>query len=381
MTKANTFSSQYVVQALYLRLLSFNFERSVILFRCYIFLPTLTKTFTSLVGLDLAKNVFQVHGVDEAGRVVLRKKLSRKELVVFMNQLKPCLVGLEACGGAHFWKRKFELMGHTVKLMAPQYVKPYVKSNKNDMSDAEAICEAVTRPNMPFVPAKSKEQQDVQCLHRIRQGWIAERTALVNRIRGMLAEYGVVVAKSVGKLRSALPEILADDTNELSSFGRELFGELYLEVLHLDEKIAGCDLKIGRIFRQNQKAQRLAKIEGIGPITSTALLAAVSDARVFKNGRQMSAWLGLVPKQHSSGGKNILMGISKRGDVYLRTLLIHGARAVLKYAESKTDPRSLWIQELIKRKGVHKASVAVANKNARIAWVLLANEEEYKKAS
>jgi transposase len=301
--------------------------------------------------------------------------------VVFMNQLKPSLVGLEACGGAHFWKRKFELMGHTVKLMAPQYVKPYVKTNKNDMSDAEAICEAVTRPNMRFVPAKSKEQQDVQCLHRIRQGWIAERTGLVNRIRGMLAEYGVVVAKSVGKLRSALPEILADDTNELSSFGRELFGELYLEVLHLDEKIAGCDLKIGRIFRQNQKAQRLAKIEGIGPITSTALLAAVSDARVFKNGRQMSAWLGLVPKQHSSGGKNILMGISKRGDVYLRTLLIHGARAVLKYAESKTDPRSLWIQELIKRKGVHKASVAVANKNARIAWVLLANEEEYKKAS
>jgi len=258
-----------------------------------------------VVGIDLAKNVFHLHGVDASGRVVLRKKLSRSKLIALMANLPPCLVGMEACGGAHDWARKFQAMGHEVRLMSPQFVKPYVKSNKNDMVDAEAVCEAVQRPSMRFVPIKGIEQQDIQSLHRARSMAVGHRTAQVNQIRGLLLEYGL-------------------------------------------------------------------------PVTATALVAAVADAKVFKSGREMSAWLGLVPRQYSTGGKPKLLGISKRGDTYLRKLLIHGARAALRFADKKQDRRSRWVVEVEGRRGRNIAAVALANKTVRTAWVLLSKSEEYK---
>lgn len=333
------------------------------------------------LGIDLAKSVFHVYGVDTLGKRCIRKRLSRKKLREFMANLPPCLVGMEACGGAHFWARAFRVLGHDVKLMPPQYVKPYVKTNKNDYNDAEAICEAVDRPNMRYVGVKEVEQQDIQSLHRIRSGFLQARTRVVNQARGLLAEYGIVVGKQVSQLRRRLPEILESCDNELTDFGRELFVSLYDELVHLDERIHDCDKKITRIYKASPVCQRLAEIEGIGPITATALVASVGDPRVFQKGRQMSAWLGLVPKQNSTGGKTVLLGISKRGDRYLRTLLIHGARSVVSRAEGKNDARSRWIGQLKQRCGMNKACVALANKNARIAWALLATGNRYQAAA
>jgi len=333
------------------------------------------------VGLDIAKQLFQVHGVDANGRVVLRKKLRRNQVAAFFANVSPCTVGLEACCGSHYWVRVLSRSGHRVRLMAPQFVKPYVKSNKNDANDAEAICEAVSRPHMRFVPAKSVEQQDVQSLHRVRSRLVSSRTALANQIRGLLAEYGIVLPQHISHLRRGLPRVLEEAENELTPFSRRLFASLYQELLSLQEKIDGLDEQIESVYRTSEPCQRVAAVEGIGPLTATAIVAAMSDGKAFKNGRQFAAWLGLVPRQHSSGGKPRLFGISKRGDTYLRTLLIHGARSVVARASRKTDRRSLWIADKRRRLGTSKACVAVANKNARIVWSLIAHEQNYRRAA
>jgi transposase len=325
------------------------------------------------IGIDIAKNVFQVNGMDGRGKTVLTKRLSRVKLPEFIATLPPCLIGMEACGSAHYWGRKFKGWGHEVKLMNPYYVKPYIKANKNDANDAEGICEAVTRPSMRSVPIKSVEQQDIQCLHRIRSRVVQERTALVNQIRGLLAEYGIVMVQGISKVRKQLPLILEDPSNELTSLGREMFQELYQHVIEADQKVAHADARIEKLSQQDEVCKRLLKVPGIGPLTATAILAAVGDAKVFKNGRQMAAWLGLVPRQQSSGDSRILLGVSKRGDGYLRSLLVHGARAVVTRAKERSD----WLVQLIQRRGKQKAYVALANKNARILWALIAKGTEY----
>lgn len=334
-----------------------------------------------IIGLDLAKHIFQVHGADAEGRALLRKRLRRSQVARFFANLPPCVVGMEACCGAHYWSRVIGRFGHTVRLIAPQFVKPYVKSNKNDASDAEAICEAVSRPQMRFVPAKSVEQQDIQSLHRVRSRLVSSRTQQANQIRGLLSEYGIVLPEHISQLRRSLPIILEDATNELTAFSRRLFASLYEELLSVEEKIQVIDEQIRAVYQASEPCRRIAAVEGIGPLIATALVAAMSDGKMFKNGRQFAAWLGLVPRQHSSGGKARLLGISKRGDPYLRTLLIHGARSVVYRASRKTDRRSLWIADKQRRLGTSKACVAVANKNARIVWSLIARGEAYRRAA
>jgi len=334
------------------------------------------------IGLDLAKNVFQVHGIGPNDNVVLRKTLRREAVASFFADLSPCLVGMEACSGCHYWARVLSELGHEVRLISPQFVTPYVKSNKNDRNDAEAICEAVGRPSMRFVPLKSPRQLEIQALHRIRQRLISDRTRLVNQIRGLLAEHGVVIAPDISRLRRALSQIAeeahADDG--LTDMIRELAREIHEELAGLDRRIASCNCRIRAVFRTVEACQRIGQVEGIGPVTATALVAAVGDRSCFKNGRQFAAWLGLVPKQRSSGGKSRLFGISKRGDRYLRTLMIHGARAVLGKAHGKTDPRSQWIGHMRERRHPNIVAVALANKNARIVWSLLAGDENYRPA-
>jgi transposase len=331
----------------------------------------------SVVGIDLAKRVFHVAGMDDKGKIMLRKRLTREALLPFLAQLAPVLIGMEACGGAHYWARRLREHGHTVKLIAPQFVKPYVKSNKNDPADAEAICEAVTRPTMRFVPIKEIEQQDLQALHRARERVVKARTALVNEIRGLLAEYGIVLPPSVTKFRNGFLPTLEAERAKLTALSQELFGQLYEEFGALEKRLAYYTAKLEAISAAHPVCQRLETIPGIGPLTATAMIAAVSDVTHFQNGRQFAAWIGLVPRQHSTGGKPRLLGISKRGDVYLRTLLIHGARATLRWIGLKTDRRSKWVRGLIDRRGKNKAAVALANKNARIAWVLLKTDAVY----
>ena len=325
------------------------------------------KSEIKVLGIDLGKQSFQLHGVDESVNSVLRKKLARAKLVAFVAQLPPCLIGLEACAGAHHWARVFKQFGHTVKIMAPQFVKPYVKSNKHDAADAEAICEAVQRPNMRFVPEKSIEQQDMQSLHRIRSQLVARRTAQGNQIRGLLLEYGIIVPQGISHLRKQLPLILEDAGNGLTELFRELLNELYVEMVHLDTRVEVLEKKLKRMGDQNEDCRLLLTIPGIGLLSATALAAAIGDISAFKNGRELAAWLGLVPRQHSTGGKTTLMGISKRGDSYLRVLLIHGARSVVRVAHRYQDRKSRWIGELGPRRGKNITAVAIANKNARIA--------------
>jgi transposase len=329
------------------------------------------------VGIDLAKQVFQVHGVDYQGKVVLRKQLRRNQMLSFFATLPPCLIGMEACGGAHYWARELQKLGHTVKLMAAQFVKPYVKSNKNDANDAEAICEAVGRPTMRFVSVKTIAQQDLQAIHRIRSEVVRQRTAKVNQIRGLLAEYGIVVGRHVATLRRALPELLENAENGLSFDFRTLLDELRQDLIRLDEREEEMSQKIHTLANSIPEAKRLQSIPGIGPMSATAIVCAVGDGKQFKRGRDLAAWLGLTPRQQSSGGKDRLLGISKRGDSYLRTLLIQGAKSVIKVVGNKTDPRSLWLQNLCTRKHKNTVAVALANKNARIAWALLSNNTSY----
>ena len=278
------------------------------------------------VGIDLAKNVIQVHGVDERGKPVLKKSLKRMQVLPFFANLTVCLIGMEACGSAHHWARKLQTLGHTVKLMAPQFVKPYVKTNKNDAADAEAICEAVTRPTMRFVPIKNGDQQAVLALHRARQSFVKARTAQANQIRGLLTEYGIVIPQGIGHIATHLPDILEDGENGLPGVFRQLIDRLGLHLKELDHQVRELEIQIQAWHRANEDSRKLAQIPGIGPITASALVASIGDAKHFTDGRQLAAWLGLVPRQHSSGGKQTLLGISKRGDTYLRTLLRHGHR-------------------------------------------------------
>ena len=329
------------------------------------------------VGIDLAKSVFQLHGVDGQEKAILRKQLRRAQILDYFKKLPPCLIGMEACSSAHYWGRELQKLGHTVKLMAPQFVKPYVKSNKNDANDAEAICEAVARPTMRFVAIKTIAQQDIQAIHRIRSELVQQRTAKVNQIRGLLAEYGLVVGRRVEVLRKALPLLLEDAENGLTADFRVLLDGLRQDLTTLNERVDDMDKTIKTLASSNADAKRLQQIPGIGPITATALVCAIGDGKQFKRGRDLAAWLGLTPKQHSSGGKERLLGISKRGDAYLRTLLIHGARAVLKVAGQKDDPRSRWLQNLCSRRNKNIAAVALANKNARIVWALLTKKTDF----
>lgn len=330
------------------------------------------------VGLDIAKNVFQVHGVDSQGKVVLQESLKRPQVLPYFANLPSCLVAMEACASAHYWQRQLAALGHEVKLINPGYVTPYVKSNKNDARDAEAICEAVTRPNMRFVPKKSVEQQDIQIIHRVRSRLVKQRTALVNQIRGLLGEYGLIVPQGVAVVRRQLPLYLEDAKNELTPISREVFADLYEQLQQLDEQINTYDQKIKNIVKASDACQRLLALPGVGPIVATALTMAVGNAKEFKNGRHMAAWLGLVPKQHSSGGKERLLGISKRGDRYVRAQLIHGAMAYR--VKNNPEHENQWLYKLIQRRGMNKAVVAFANKIARQAWVILAREEKYQHA-
>lgn len=330
------------------------------------------------IGIDLAKQVFQVHGVDSHEHVACRKQLKRAQMLDFFRQLEPCLIAMEACGSAHYWARELRMLGHDVRLIAPQFVKPYVKSGKNDANDAEAICEAASRPNMRYVEVKSAEQQAGQALHRIRSRLIRARTALVNEIRGLLGEFGLVEARhGIAATRRLAQAAMEDARNGLPGRMRELLGELHDELAEHDARLDRLDRMIQHQVREDARVERLMQIEGIGPITATALVSAVGDARQFSSARQFAAWLGLVPRQHSSGGKARLGSISKRGDTYLRTLLIHGARSVLKHCLGKMDRRSEWLQRLLCRRNKNVATVALANKNARIVWAILSRGEAY----
>ena len=332
----------------------------------------------TVIGIDLAKAVFQVHGVDERGKAVLRKQLKRKDVASFFANLEPCLIGMEACGGAHYWARKLAELGHSVRLMAPQFVKPYVKTNKNDRNDAEAICEAVARPNMRFVPVKTADMQAVLALHRARQGFVKARTAQANQIRGLLAEFGIVIPKGIGHIAKRLPEILEEGENALPGMMRELAARLGEQLKALDQQVKELERQIKLWHRDNEQSRKLEEIAGIGPITASAFVASVGDAKSFKNARQVPAWLGMVPRHEGTGGKARLGRISKRGDVYLRTLFIHGARSVIAQFERKPDQPDGWLKRLLARRNKNIAAVALAAKNVRIAWALLAHERSYE---
>jgi transposase len=330
------------------------------------------------VGIDLAKALFQVHGVDERGKAVLRKQLKRKDVLSFFANLEPCLIGMEACGSAHYWARKLSELGHTVRLMAPRFVKPYVKTNKSDRNDAEAICEAVARPNMRFVPVKTAEMQAVLALHRARQGFVKARTAQANQIRGLLAEFGIVIPKGIGHIAKRLPEILEEGENGLPGMMRQLIERLGEQLKALDQQVGEMERQIKLWHRENEQSRKLEEIAGIGPITASAYVASVGEAKSFKNARQVPAWLGMVPRHEGTGGKATLGKISKRGDVYLRTMLIHGARSVIAKLERKPDQASPWLRRLLARRNKNIAAVALAAKNARIAWALLAHERRFE---
>jgi transposase len=334
-----------------------------------------------VIGIDLAKRSFHLCGMDGQGRRVFSKQVSRAKLAEQLAQLRPCLVAMEACGSAHYWARRFQSYGHEVKLIAPQFVKPFVKSNKNDAADAEAIAEAAQRPTMRFVPIKRVEQQDIQGIHRLRSQAVEQRTAQVNQVRGLLAEYGLIIPHGRAQVRPRLAEILEEAENGLSAIMRAALNELAAELRHLDERVAQYDAQIAAIAHASEPAQRLMTIPGIGPLVATALLAAIgSDPRWFGNGRSLAAFLGLVPRQHSTGGRDRLLGISKRGDTYLRRLLIHGARAVMRWVERKTDALSCWARAVLARRHTNIAVVALANKLARITYAVLTSGQPYDPA-
>jgi transposase len=328
------------------------------------------------VGLDIAKNVFQVHGIDDQGRAVLRRKVRRDQLLKLFGELEPCLVGMEACATAHHWARELRALGHEVRLMPPAYVKAYVKRNKNDAADAEAICEAVTRPTMRFVPIKSAEAQSVLMLHRARHLLVRQRTAQVSALRAHLAEYGVVAAKGISRLRDLLPVL--DAGAGLPELARQTLLLIAQLIEALTIQIRRIETELLAWHRSNPASQRLETIPGVGFITATALAATVLNARAFRSGRQFAAWLGLVPRQNSSGGKERLGGISKMGDRYLRHLLVVGATAVVRYTRRKATTISIWANRLLDRKPARLVTVAVANKMARIAWAVMAREENYR---
>lgn len=327
--------------------------------------------------MDIAKNVFQVHGIDGEGRVRLRRKVRRDQLLALLGGLEPCLIGMEACATAHHWARELGALGHQVKLMPPAYVKAYVKRNKNDAADAEAICEAVTRPTMRFVAVKSTTAQSILMLHRARHLLVRQRTAQVSALRAHLAEYGIVAPKGRSHV-GYLVAVLENDEGMLPGLARQTLLLIAGMIEGLSMQIRKIEIELMAWHRTNPACRRLETIPGIGFITATALVATVGDARVFRSGRQFAAWLGLVPKQHSSGGKERMGGISKMGDRYLRHLLVIGATAIVRYTRRKGTPVSIWANRLLERKPARLVTVAVANKMARIAWAVMAREENYR---
>ena len=333
------------------------------------------------IGLDLGKNVFQIHGVDRQGQVRLRERVRRSALLEYLGRLPGCLIGIEASGGAHYWARELMKQGHTVRMMAPQFVKPYRKGGKNDGQDAEAICEAVGRPNMRFVPVKSAEQQAVLTVHRVRALVVGQRTALVNQGRGLLAEFGIVLGKGVGQFRRALAQILEDGDNGLPGLVRQTLADLRDRFVALEQAKLHYDRKLAELARESEPARQAMAVPGIGKISASAVQASIGDPAVFRNGRQFAAWIGLTPRQNSSAERQRLGGITKRGDTYLRTLLIHGARSAIRTAGQRDDPRSGWINRVVARRGVNRAAVALANKNARILWAMMRYESAYRPAS
>jgi transposase len=332
------------------------------------------------IGVYLAKNVFQIHGVDRHEKPIWRQRLSRDRwLQTVLEKIEPgCEIGMDSCGGAHHWARQLQAHGFRVKLIAPQFVKPYVKSNKNDANDAEAICEAMSRPSMRFVSVKTIEQQDIPATHRIRAGLIEQRTAKANQIRGLVAEYGLIAPQELLQLRRAIPCWLEDASNGLTTRFRHLLDGLWGDLRALDERVGELDGEIAAISKDEPAAVRLQQLRGVGPMIATALVAAIGDARQFANGRQLAASLGLTPRQHSSGGKDRLLGISKRGDAYLRTLLVHGARSALRTAKFKDDRLSQWVVRLAERSHPNVAAIALANKTARMAWAMLRHDTDYQ---
>ena len=331
-----------------------------------------------VIGLDLAKNVFQVQGIDGSGRALLRRQLKRREVLDFFARQAPVLVGMEACGGAHYWGREIAKLGHRVKLMNPRYVKAYVRTNKDDRADAAAIAEAASRANVPEVPVKQVWQQDLQSVHRVRSGLMCERVAVGNQLRALLTENGIVLSKGVRALKRGLPEVLEDVENALSGLMRELLAEQYARWCALEAQIAECERKLARAAGEIKGCKMVMDVPGIGLLGATALVAQVNDGRHLKNGRELAAREGLVPSHSGTGGKERVGHISKRGDGYIRTLFIHGARSVLQRAPHKVDRLSRWATEVSKRRGPNIAAVALANKMARIAWAVLARGQPYQ---
>jgi len=336
---------------------------------------------TSL-AIDLAKNIFQLHGTDVKGNAILKRKIVRSKLTEFIANLPSCNIYMEACGSSNYWGRKFESFGHKVKLIHPKYVKPYVKRNKNDANDAAGIAAAARDPDMRFCNVKTESQQDIQSVHRIRSMLIQQRTALVNQTRGLLSEYGIITAKGITSIRKALPDVLGSNPNNMSALILTCITELKTNLESFDKKIIACDEKIEALFKSNDACKRIEKIPGIGILGATILASVLGNGSSFKNGRHFAAFLGLVPKQHSSGGKEMLLGISKGGDTYIRTLLIHGARSVLQWLDKKADLKNdklrIWLNNLRSRTNVkNKTAVALANKIARIAWAVVHENAEY----
>jgi transposase len=330
------------------------------------------------IGIDLGKTVFHLVGLSLRGEVVVRKKFSRKQLLHFTANRQVNLIGMEACGGSHFLGRALQEQGHEVRLMPAQYVKPYVKTNKSDYIDAEAIAEAVARPTMRFVPIKSDDQLDLQSLHRVRERWVARRTAVINQIRGLLLERGITVRKGRCHVEAALPGILEDAGTKLSGAMRVLLAQLQLELDHLHRRIDEADAVIKQTAGENEACQRLVAIPGIGPVTATAVIAAIGNGAAFRKGREFAAWMGLAPREHSTGGKQKLLGISKRGNSYLRKLFVQGARAVLQQRTKQSPGLSAWLAQLTSRTHRNVVGVALANKLARTAWAVLAKNETYR---
>lgn len=327
----------------------------------------------TVLGIDLAKKVFQLHGTNAEGRAVFKKKASRAELVRIIANLKPCLIAMEACGSSHFWAREFRKLGHEVRLIPPQYVRPFVKTNKSDANDAEAIVEAAIRPNMRFSSIKELEHQDIQTLHRSRERMIKQKVALINQIRGIFQEYGVLTPDSRHKMISQLSYLIESAGEKITPVTRELLIEHQEELVEILARIKRMDSKLEQVLKNNSVCQFIESIPGVGVLTATAMYAAVVDANQFKNGRALAAWLGLVPRQYSTGGRNTLLGISKRGNPYLRKLLVHGARSMVAIPGRKTE----WMKEVEKRRGRNKAVVAQANKNARMIWAVMMKKEPY----
>ncbi len=332
---------------------------------------------TTTIGIDLAKNTFSVCGCNTYGKVLFRKSLRRDKLLEFIAQQPPCLIGMEACSGAHHWARLFQAQGHTVGIMAPKFVTPFRKGGKNDGNDAAAIALAVSHPEMHFVAIKHPEQQAALCLHRLRQGLVEDRTAQVNRLRGLLSEFGIIIPQGFGEARRAIPDILGNEHNALPALARRLLRDANEHLEQLHQQVLAYDREIEAIARLNEQAKRLTAIPGIGPVTATALIATVGDFKQFKNGRQFAAWLGLTPRQFTTGGKTRLGRITKQGDTYLRTLLIHGARAVVARREQKEDVVGEWIKALINRAGFKRTAVALAAKQARVVWAIMTKDSEY----